>query len=73
MIIIAASLYLPEHVATIANRVFYYWAGDDAYYTPFTSKARDVLPTAINNVFGAMRGAAQGAAQQPAAGADRGL
>lgn len=30
MIIIAASLYLPEHVTTIANRVFYYWRGDEA-------------------------------------------
>lgn len=30
MIIIAASLYLPEHVAGIANRAFYYWAGDDS-------------------------------------------
>lgn len=72
MIIIAASLYLPEHVATIANRVFYYWAGDDAYYTPFTSKARAVLPTAINNVLGAAVRAAQGGQQQPVGG-DRGL
>ncbi|KAF2755169.1 hypothetical protein EJ05DRAFT_478971 [Pseudovirgaria hyperparasitica] len=29
MIIIAASLYLPEHITTIAHRVFYYLAGDE--------------------------------------------
>ena len=29
MIIIAASLYLPEHIATIAKRVWYYASGDE--------------------------------------------
>jgi hypothetical protein len=29
MIIIAASLYLPEHVATMANRAWYYVLGDE--------------------------------------------
>ncbi|KAI9789885.1 MAG: hypothetical protein M1835_001352 [Candelina submexicana] len=29
MIIIAASLYLPEHIATIANRAWFYYAGDE--------------------------------------------
>ncbi|KAF2840438.1 hypothetical protein M501DRAFT_903925, partial [Patellaria atrata CBS 101060] len=28
MIIIATSLYLPEHISTIARRAFYYYAGD---------------------------------------------
>ena len=39
MIIIAASLYLPEHVAGIANRAFYYWAGDDSGDVAASSKA----------------------------------
>ena len=30
LLIIAASLYLPEHVTVIANRVFYYFSGDEA-------------------------------------------
>lgn len=29
MIIIAASLYLPEHIATIAGRASFYWAGEE--------------------------------------------
>ena len=29
MIIIAASLYLPEHITTIASRAWFYYAGDD--------------------------------------------
>jgi hypothetical protein len=28
LFIIAASLYLPEHMLIIANRVFYYFSGD---------------------------------------------
>lgn len=28
MVLIATSLYLPEHVSTIAKRAFYYYAGD---------------------------------------------
>ena len=27
MLVIAASLYLPEHIATMAGRAFYYWSG----------------------------------------------
>ncbi|KAF1961178.1 hypothetical protein CC80DRAFT_436786 [Byssothecium circinans] len=30
LFIIAASLYLPEHVLLIANRMFYYFSGDDS-------------------------------------------
>ena len=29
MLIIAACFYLPEHIATIANRIWYYCFGDD--------------------------------------------
>ncbi|MCJ1393039.1 hypothetical protein MMC18_005911 [Xylographa bjoerkii] len=29
MIIIAASLYLPEHISTIMRRAWFYWAGDE--------------------------------------------
>ena len=30
MIIIAATLYLPEHVVTIARRVSFYWGGEES-------------------------------------------
>ncbi|MCJ1293830.1 hypothetical protein MMC34_005386 [Xylographa carneopallida] len=33
MIIIAGSLYLPEHVSTIMRRAWFYWAGDEAVAT----------------------------------------
>ncbi|KAF2202316.1 hypothetical protein GQ43DRAFT_392414 [Delitschia confertaspora ATCC 74209] len=29
LLIIAACFYLPEHVSTISNRLFYYWFGDE--------------------------------------------
>lgn len=29
MIIIAASLYLPEHIVNMWNRAWFYYAGDD--------------------------------------------
>lgn len=28
MVLIAASLYLPEHISIVARRAFYYYAGD---------------------------------------------
>ncbi|MCJ1446776.1 MAG: hypothetical protein MMC23_007283 [Stictis urceolatum] len=31
LIIIAAALYLPEHISTIARRAAFYWAGEDAH------------------------------------------
>jgi hypothetical protein len=34
MIIIAASLYLPSHIATICSRAFYYYAGDVQHPSP---------------------------------------
>lgn len=27
MLVIAASLYLPEHIITMSHRAFYYWSG----------------------------------------------
>ncbi|OCL01761.1 hypothetical protein AOQ84DRAFT_328514 [Glonium stellatum] len=47
MIIIAASLYLPEHVAGIANRAFYYWAGDDANDVTASGKALRAAATSV--------------------------
>ncbi|PGH17250.1 hypothetical protein AJ80_04892 [Polytolypa hystricis UAMH7299] len=32
MFVIAAYVYLPNHVVTVCNRIWYYWAGD-----PFSS------------------------------------
>ena len=33
MIIIAASLYLPEHIATVLSRAWFYYAGDETSHT----------------------------------------
>lgn len=52
MIIIAASLYLPEHVAGIANRAFYYWAGDDSGDVAASSSSK-ALRSAVTSM---MRG-----------------
>ena len=30
MIIIAASLYLPEHITRVASRAWFYYAGDES-------------------------------------------
>ena len=30
MVVIAATLYLPEHISTIMRRAWFYWAGDEA-------------------------------------------
>ena len=49
MLIIAASLYLPEHIVLIANRMFYYFSGDDQTLTTATASANKVLSTAIGN------------------------
>ena len=34
LLIIAASLYLPEHVKVIASRVFYYFSGNEQNLAP---------------------------------------
>ena len=34
MTIIAASLYLPEHIAIVLSRAWFYYAGDEAAHVP---------------------------------------
>ena len=34
MSIIAASLYLPEHIAIVLSRAWFYYAGDEAAHMP---------------------------------------
>ena len=41
MIIIAASLYLPEHITTIFCRAWFYYAGDGAA-TPRTAQMNEL-------------------------------
>lgn len=41
MIIIAASLYLPEHVTMMAKRAWFYYAGDETVTTTGTSGTGD--------------------------------
>ncbi|KAF2268973.1 hypothetical protein CC78DRAFT_454151 [Lojkania enalia] len=43
LLIIAASLYLPEHITIIANRIVYYFLGDDDSRT--NKAAQQVLST----------------------------
>jgi hypothetical protein len=44
---IAAVLYLPDHIATIARRAFYYYAGDDnssvIFVTSFAEPAAETV------------------------------
>jgi hypothetical protein len=42
MLGIAAALYLPDHIAIIARRSFYYWAGD-ASLGNSTQKVADTI------------------------------
>jgi hypothetical protein len=43
---IAAFLYLPDHIVTIARRAFYYYAGDEnSTMTSITSIAEPALET----------------------------
>ena len=39
MIIIAASLYLPQHITTVASRAWFYYAGDDDTASSLASAA----------------------------------
>ncbi|OCK79409.1 hypothetical protein K432DRAFT_299891, partial [Lepidopterella palustris CBS 459.81] len=68
MIIIAASLYLPEHIAGVANRAFYYWGGDDAPSAAHDLAANIVATSTkiIRNAATAMMGMAEGGGQQEA-------
>lgn len=48
MLIIAASLYLPEHVSTIANRIFYYCFGDEDSLGTASKAASQVFAASSN-------------------------
>lgn len=39
LLIIAASLYLPEHLSIIASRIFYYYSGNEGAHSGLTNKA----------------------------------
>jgi len=44
MILIAASLYLPQHINFLVNRALFYWQGDDAGVTDVAAAAvKDVI------------------------------
>ncbi|KAF2243440.1 hypothetical protein BU26DRAFT_509950 [Trematosphaeria pertusa] len=45
LLIIAASLYLPEHLFLIANRMFYYFSGDEETLGPAANKAGQQIVT----------------------------
>jgi hypothetical protein len=36
MIVIAATLYLPEHIAIMASRATFYWAGEETASAAFS-------------------------------------
>ncbi len=46
MIIIAASLYLPEHVTMMAKRAWFYYAGDETVTMTGTSGTGDTVGSA---------------------------
>lgn len=45
MLLAAAYVYLPDHVMTICNRIWYYWAGDP-FTTDYPFFARTVVTAA---------------------------
>ncbi|KAF2744456.1 hypothetical protein M011DRAFT_470314 [Sporormia fimetaria CBS 119925] len=50
LLIIAASLYLPEHVVLITNRVLYYFSGNDSSYDAFMDTGKQGMVTAYGSV-----------------------
>jgi hypothetical protein len=76
MLGIAAALYLPDHIAIIARRSFYYWAGDaslgnstqKAADTMWQTAARatDAMADAVSSLTGEAAATAQAVAENPA-------
>lgn len=69
LFIIAASLYLPEHMTIIANRMFYYWFGDEesgskSVQQVLTSSSR-LIGDAATSLFGKDTASAQNALNGP--------
>ncbi|KAF2688947.1 hypothetical protein K458DRAFT_414615 [Lentithecium fluviatile CBS 122367] len=56
LFIIAASLYLPEHILIIANRMFYYFSGDDSSLPASSGNPKAHLTTAATHFGGALAG-----------------
>jgi len=63
---IAAALYLPDHITTIARRAFYYWAGEGSAGNT-TQKAAETLLETATKATAAVVDAATGLAEQAAA------
>jgi hypothetical protein len=53
LFIIAASLYLPEHVVLMANRVFYYFSGDEQNLHNVNKAAQQALVSTSHVIHGA--------------------
>ena len=56
MFIIAASLYLPEHVAFMAHRMFYYFSGDSSHFTSAAAAQKELGEVATQFLGGAEAG-----------------
>lgn len=61
MTLIAAFLYLPDHVSTISRRAFYYWAGD-ASFRSTSQRAADSFWQTASKATDAVKDAASGLA-----------
>lgn len=61
MIIIAASLYLPEHISSIVRRLCFYWGGDEtAAVKSGTSSPGSIMSKAASSVLETGRAIAGG-------------
>lgn len=61
LFIIAASLYLPEHIAFMTNRMFYYFSGDSSHITSQMPTSKEFATAAtqfLNNGEALRQGAA---------------
>lgn len=64
---IAAALYLPDHIMTIARRAFYYWAGEGSAASNATQKAAETVLDSATKATAAVVDAVTGLAEQAAA------
>jgi len=43
MLVVAAYVYLPDHIAAICSHIYYYWAGDGSHIADYMPSANAAL------------------------------
>jgi hypothetical protein len=68
LFIIAASLYLPEHIFIITKRMFYYFSGDEETLNTANKAVGHVFSEAATHLLGNQHGHGGGALAGPGRG-----